>query len=113
MTITAEDMAKRLEKLSRTKSPGPVKMHLRVLRELRKVLADPLANLFKLSMDTGILPMEWKLGNVSPIHIHKKGSRQIPGNYRSVSLTSVVGKVMEQLIKNIIDNHLLANDLRV
>ena len=84
-------------------------MHLRVLRELREVLADPLANLFKLSLDTGILPSEWKLGNVSPIH--KNGSRQIPGNYRPVSLNSVVGKVMEQLIRDAVTDHLVTNEL--
>ena len=55
MTITVEDVAKKLEKLNPTNSLGPDKMHPQVLRELCKVIADPLENLFKLSMDTGIL----------------------------------------------------------
>ena len=30
--------------------------------------------------------------HVTPIH--KKGSKVVPGNYRAVSLTSVIGKMM-------------------
>ena len=109
INITADKVEKKLEKLNPSKSPGPDKMHPRVLREMRQVLAEPLAQLFQLSIETESLPIDWKVGNVSPIH--KKGSRQTPGNYRPVSLTSLVGKVLEQLIRDVVTDHLVSNNL--
>jgi len=40
--------------------------------------------------------------SVSPVF--KKAKKREPGNYRTVSLTSVPGKVMEQLILDVFSN---------
>lgn len=42
------------------------------------------------------MPEKWKIASVTPVF--KKGKKEKPGNYRPVSLTSVPGKVMEQLV---------------
>jgi len=42
------------------------------------------------------VPEDWRRANVTPVF--KKGKKEDPGNYRPVSLTSIPGKVMEQLI---------------
>ncbi|XP_068002250.1 uncharacterized protein, partial [Melanerpes formicivorus] len=86
------------------KSMGPDGIHPRVLRELADVLARPLSIIFLQSWLTGEVPDDWKLANVVPIH--KKGRMEEPGNYRPVSLTSVPGKVMEQIILAAITAHL-------
>ena len=107
--ITSDMVKKKLEKLNPSKSPGPDGMHPRVLRELKDQIAEPLCQLYRLSLQHGILPKEWKTGWVSPIH--KKSSRLIPSNYRPVSLTSVVCKIMEQIIRDKIIDHLVNNEL--
>ena len=61
------------------------------------------------SLNTGEVPRDWRSANVMPIF--KKGSRSVPGNYRPVSLTSVCCKVMEQVLKDSIVEHLNRNGL--
>ena len=49
-----------------------------------------------MSLQEGIVPLEWKEANIIPLF--KKGSRNKSVNYRPVSLTSVICKVLEQII---------------
>ncbi|KFV61625.1 RNA-directed DNA polymerase from mobile element jockey, partial [Dryobates pubescens] len=85
-----------LSHLDTHKSVGPDGIHPRVLRELADELAKPLSIIFLQSWLTAEVPDDWKRANVVPIH--KKGRMEEPGNYRPVSLTSVPGKVMEQIM---------------
>ncbi|CAM5095950.1 unnamed protein product [Natator depressus] len=93
-----------LEKLDVHKSMGPDALHPRVLKELADVIAEPLAVIFENSWRSGEVPEDWKKANVVPIF--KKGKKEDPGNYRPVSLTSVPGKIMEQVLKESILKHL-------
>jgi len=61
--------------------------------------------IFEKSYNTGNLPEDWKLANVSRT-LFKKGSKSDPGNYRPVSLTSVACKIMESIIKDYLVSYL-------
>jgi len=63
---------------------------------LAGVIAEPLSAIYQHSWLSGEVPEDWSLADVTPIY--KKGRKEDPGNYRPVSLTSVPGKVMEQII---------------
>ncbi|KFQ39694.1 hypothetical protein N332_05734, partial [Mesitornis unicolor] len=89
------------------KSLGPDGIHPRVLGKLAEVLAKPLSIIYQQSWLTGKVPVGWRLANVMPIY--KKGQKEDPGNNRPVSLTSVPGKVMEQIILSAITRHMQDN----
>jgi len=89
-----------LSNLDVHKSMGPDGMHPQVLRELADVIAVPLSIIFERSWRTGEVPEDWRKASVTPVF--KKGKKEDPGNYRPVSLTSIPGKVMEQLILEVI-----------
>ncbi|NXG02903.1 RTXE polymerase, partial [Sakesphorus luctuosus] len=93
-----------LSQLDPHKSMGPDGIHPRVMRELAEELTKPLSIIFQQSWLSGEVPDDWKLANVTLIH--KKGCKADPGNYRPVSLTSVPGRVMEQIVLSAITQHL-------
>jgi len=74
-----------------------------MLRELVDVIAEPLSIIFERSWRTEEVPEDWRKANVTPIF--KKGKKEDPRNYRLLSLTSILGKVMEQLILEVIIKH--------
>ncbi|KFQ19671.1 hypothetical protein N332_09270, partial [Mesitornis unicolor] len=102
--IHEEMVSDLLHHLDTHKSMGPDGIHPRVLRELAEVLAKPLSIIYQQSWLTGEVPVDWRLANVTPIY--KKGWKEDPGSYRPVSLTSVPGKVMEQIILTAIISHM-------
>ena len=64
--------------------------------------------LFTKSLSEGKLPSDWKDANV--VTLFKKGDRSETKNYRPVSLTSIVCKILESIIRNEIIAHLNGND---
>jgi len=109
LIITEENIEKLLQELDTNKSPGPDDIHPYMLKSLATCLKKPLLMIFQSSIDNGTVPQQWKRGNVSAIF--KKGDKADPGNYRPVSLTSVVCKLLEKIIRGNLLDHMFKNDL--
>lgn len=107
--VSAKGVEKLLQNINPSKATGPDNIPPRVLKEYATELAPVLAIIFQVSLDTGLLPADWKVANVSPIH--KKGSRQKPSNYRPISLTSVTSKLLEHIVQSHIMGHFETHDI--
>ena len=106
-TIQEETVRDVLLQLDCHKSMGLDEIHPRVLRELAEVIVESLSIIYQCSLLMGEVPEDRRLANVTPIY--KKGCREDPGNYRPVSLTSVPGKIMEQIALREITQHVRDN----
>ena len=84
---------KYLDRKKVDKAPGPDGTHPQILKELSSVISKPLFLIFRDSLMTGMVPLDWRRASVVPIF--KKGPKSLPSNYRPVSLTSILGKILE------------------
>ncbi|KAK4810519.1 LOW QUALITY PROTEIN: hypothetical protein QYF61_004482, partial [Mycteria americana] len=102
--IIGEDQVRdRLRNLNIHKSMGPNNMHPRVLRELADLLSHSPSYL-KRHDSQAKSPVSGEKGNIPPIF--KKGKKEGPGNHQPVSLTSIPGKIMEQILLEDMSKHM-------
>ena len=98
-----------LKKTKIDKSPELDGIHPRVLKECAAELAGPLATLFRKTLQEGKIPDDWREASVTPIY--KKGNRTDATNYCPISLTSIICKILEKLISNVLLQHMISKEL--
>ena len=79
-------------------------IHTNILKALSEEIGLQLCMIFRKSLDEGVVPFDWRAVDVVPLY--KKGAENHPSIYRPVSLTSVVCKILESIIKDAISIHL-------
>ena len=112
-TISQQMVCNKLINLNSGKSPGPDGWHPCLLKEVSDLIDTPLSMIFQKSLNEGVLPLQWLEACITAIY--KKVLKDIVGNYRPVSLTSVICKVMKSIVRDeVVDrmnrNNLLSNE---
>ena len=85
-------------------------MHPRVVKVLVAVIVNPFYLIFNLSLKTGTVPSAWKLGLISAIY-KNKGSKNSVEIYRPTSLSSIVCKILESIIRDSLMKYLMLNNI--
>ena len=104
ITLSVEGVEKILDGLNPAKAAGPDGIPPRVLRELSREIAPILMTIYRSSLNTGVVPSDWRQALVSPVF--KKGVHYNPINYRPISLTSIPCKVLEHILTSATMTHL-------
>jgi hypothetical protein len=73
------------------------------------VVSLPLLLIYKKSLESGVVPSDWKRANVTAIY--KKGDKSSASNYRPISLTSQVCKSLESIVRDSILDHVGKQEL--
>ena len=107
--ITKKGVEKILKGLNATKAMGPDAIHPHILKELSHELSEVITHFFQQSIDDGTIPKEWKNANICPLF--KKNDRTIPSNYRPVSLTCILCKLLEHIVCSNMMSHFEENHI--
>ena len=109
LVVTPEVVASKINNMKENKSPGVDGISPKILKETVEQISTPLAHVFNMSLQEEIVPLEWKEANI--IALFKKGSRNKSVNYRPVSLTSVICKLLEAIIRDHMMDFLIKHKL--
>ena len=108
-TITPEIVREKLQELNPGKTPGPDGWHPVFLKNISDLVTLPLSILFQKSFKEGVVPSQWLKACITAIH--KKGAKNLFENYRPVSITSIICKLMESIVRDKIVTHMERNNL--
>ena len=109
LDIGVNGVRKQLEALKPHKASGPDETPARVSKEIALEISTIVQHLFQQSYTTGKLPQAWTTALVTPIY--KKGNTSNPVNYRPISITCILCKVLEHIFLSHMWKHLNANDV--
>ena len=107
--ITPEMVDKKLQELNQGKTPGPNGWHPIFLKKVSDLIAAPLSLLFQKSLNESMVTPKWLEACITAIH--KNGPKNLFNNYRPVSITSIICKLMESIVRDKIVIHMKRNNL--
>ena len=107
--ITVQHVNKAISSLKSSVSTTPDKIPSLFIIKTLSSLSKPLSILYNISIKQGTLPDLWKTAIITPIH--KKGPKNTAANYRPISLTSVLCRILEHIIHEQMTFHLMKNQL--
>ena len=107
--ISEQDVRDVIKNIKVNKAAGPDGISPRMIKMAGDLIVPSLTKLFNKSLQFKQYPSEWKQASVIPIH--KKDSKTDVNNYRPVSLTSCISKLMERTVFKHVYNYIRENNI--
>lgn len=80
-----------------------------LLKTVQTDLNPCLVKLFSAVFTSGIYPLTWSEGYITPIF--KLGNHKLPQNYRGIIICNSIGKVFNYILSNRLDKYLIENNI--
>ena len=105
LIIDTETVRLALESLNISKSQGPDGVHPKLLKSLSQCpsFVHALTRLFQACYDNGVFPEDWRSAIITAMY--KKGDKLDPKNYRPISITCILAKCFERIIRDHVLSH--------
>ena len=107
--VSVSEVTKYLKELKRKKSDGIDGIPACLLKDCACEVAKPLAHVINISLETSIIPSDFKIGKVIPIY--KNGVKTMLDNYRPITILPIASKILEKCVYNQLINYLESNNL--
>ena len=107
--VTVNYVCRLLLGLSSNKAAGIDKISCKIIKIAAPAISDSLTLIFNQAITLSSFPDEWKMAKVVPLY--KSGQRNIPGNYRPISVLPAISKIMERILYEQLYNYLTKSEL--
>ena len=107
--VTVSQISHLLHGLSGNEATGIDKISFKIIKLAAPVISDSLTLICNQAITLSSFPDEWKIARVVPLY--KNGQRNIPENYRPISVLPAISKIMEQILHDQLYNYLTIFDL--
>jgi hypothetical protein len=109
IVINELQVCKLLKLIRINASPGPDKIPPCILINCAIEISPSLTALFNYSETSGTIPEAWKMANIIPIY--KNSDKRDCKNYRPISITILISKILDKCISDTLLDHLNHNNL--
>jgi hypothetical protein len=110
--ITINELTQAIKKTKSETSPGLDKISNLMIQKLQAKSLDRLLSIFNKSVEEGIVPSEAKISTITMIP-KKTDDPNSPTNYRPISLTSCLVKLLERIMCNRLYKFLCKNNILI
>ena len=93
---TLPELSLALSRLSSSRAVGHDGVPLQAIRSCFTVIGSHILHIVNASIISCNFPDTWKLATVVPLH--KSGAKDLPGNFRPISILPVLSKVCEKIV---------------
>lgn len=102
--VDSDEVMNYIKCLKSNKATGYDDISVTVIKAVANVICKPLADIFNVSLCSGVFPDDMKIAKISPIF--KSDDTLLVSNYRPISVLPVFSKILEKIMYNRITEYL-------